>query len=1178
MKQLSLALSGSSGLTATVFELCYDHGHHIAALFSSAPGVQTLAHAQGVPGELADTDLVDFWVVIDDGGALPANASAPRLICQRRLPTVQAGTAQVAWHMVHDGRAACLEQASIVMEGGNAADWLAVCDARAAAMFRRLISRLAKGSSLDSLMEAGKPGALPLVDSAKSLHQASLWHQSNQTAREFITAKSLTAGFVSSVARAPQRRALVFAGHSLSYLELDQLSDTLACRLIESHHARGLSLGPGMRIGISLEKSLELYVAILAVLKTGAAYVPIDPGYPAERQGWMIEDAHISVVLCAEQTSLPAGIKAQPMMVNLSELLAEHAAPPPSAARADDLAVLIYTSGSTGRPKGVMLSHGNISHFCAWYISHTGLNADGVALQFSSVSFDASLLDMFPAWLVGGVVVAPSESVRRDFDALADLIRQHAVSHAFMPPAWLAGMPDENLPSLRQLITGGDVCDPDTIARWSVGRAFHNIYGPTECTVLATTVRFTPGSMPRCIGLPIANVRCHVLDQQGNPVGTGEEGELHIAGRGVGLGYLEQAEMNAARYVPDPLDAAASMYKTGDLVRWCEDGHLEFIGRIDSQIKVRGFRVELGEIENAILAAGCYRHAAVVATADKVIVAYLAGPLLPAEQALVVLRAQLEQSLPAYMLPAAYVEIEALPATHNGKIDRRELAARPVQFTSRHAILAPRTPLEAQLAGIWADILSLEARDIGVEDSFFELGGHSILVSRMLLAVKKTLSRDMALARFVENPTIASLASLLSNPDLAKGARIASRVYEDAVLPDDVAPLPTYNASIHQPERVLLTGANGFLGCFILEQLLQQTRAQVVCLVRGADDAQAHARLNSALISFGLLALIDHPRILVLAGDIGMPNLGVPESRFAELAATIDAIYHNGAHVNHLFDYSYLYQANVGSTLMLLRLACTGKNKSLHFVSTLSAASQVNANGELEESGPADVPPAFVNNGYNLTKWVSERLVWQAAQRGLSATIYRPGNITGHARTGTCQPDRNRILLLLKGSLQMEAMPVWPDMSFDLSPVDYLAQAIVGLSLVEQGEPVYHLHNPMPLTWKEYVNTLTQLGYRFEWIAPDAWRQRLLQLDEHNALFDVISFYLDEENEDIGDMSVIHWQRTARMLKQIGVDYPAKDHALLHAHFRYLMDCGFLPPVPQSAHPAHSAHDLSNSM
>ncbi|MDF0607246.1 thioester reductase domain-containing protein, partial [Neisseriaceae bacterium TC5R-5] len=507
----------------------------------------------------------------------------------------------------------------------------------------------------------------------------------------------------------------------------------------------------------------------------------------------------------------------------------------------------------------------------------------------------------------------------------------------------------------------------------------------------------------------------------GQPVPLGVSGEIHIGGAGVARGYLNRPELTAERFIADPFSeqAGARMYKTGDLGRWLADGNIEYLGRNDFQVKIRGFRIELGEIEAKLAACAGVREAVVLAredvAGDKRLVAYLvlnAGVALePAD-----LRSHLSTSLAEHMLPSAFVTLDVLPLTPNGKLDRKALPTPDGRALVTREYEAPQGELEIQLVAIWADILSLEVEEIGLKDSFFGLGGHSLLVSPMLMAVKKNLAQDIALARFIETPTIAALSLLLKESSLPKGTVIAPRVYSDAELPVDISPLPTANPRLHQPDRVLLTGANGFLGCFILEQLLQQTRAQVVCLVRAGNDEQAQGRLNKALADLGLVALIDHPRILALAGDLRKLQLGLSTSRFDELASTVDVIYHNGAHVNHLYDYNYLYAANVGSTLSLLRLACTGQNKAMHFVSTLSSASCINAAGELEEAGPVDTPPpGFADSGYCLSKWVSERLVWQAASRGMTAAIYRPGNITGHSQLGTCLPDHNRLLRMVKG-------------------------------------------------------------------------------------------------------------------------------------------------------------------
>ena len=429
----------------------------------------------------------------------------------------------------------------------------------------------------------------------------------------------------------------------------------------------------------------------------------------------------------------------------------------------------------------------------------------------------------------------------------------------------------------------------------------------------------------------------------------------------------------------------------------------------------------------------------------------------------------------------------------------------------------------------------------------------------MLLEVKKNFSCNTVLARFMENPTVASLSALLNQKVLAKGDCIPTRVYSDALLPDEINPLDEVNPYIRRPRNILLTGANGFLGCFMLDHLISITNANIFCLVRATSNQQAQKRLEEALIAFGLEYLLGKPRIKVIAGNLESPYLGLNEDNYYSLCNSIDSIYHNAANVNHIYDYAYLYAVNVGSTLALLRFSTTGINKGFHYISTLSAASNVNLSGEVVEAEPTNLPPAFINNGYNLTKWVSERLVWQALKRGLQTAIYRPGNITGDSRYGICQPRRNRILLLIKGSLQLGIFPRW-NMTFDLCPVDFIAKAIICLSLTKTSLPIYHLHNPQSLTWVDYISSLIFFGYQFKFVEPAVWRSKLLQIDESNALFDIIYFYLDEENEDISDMSLIQSHRTSEILSGLGISYPEIESKLLLQHFRYLVESSFFPP------------------
>jgi amino acid adenylation domain-containing protein/thioester reductase-like protein len=1196
MRLLKIAVAGASDLTLRILELCYEHGHEITNVFSTRTDICDYALERHITLVSDGLCAVDWVVVTDDMGDVFSDIDtlSPRLICCRHIANDLGMEHQINWIMAKVDISTLVWSKQVSGGQINGADAIWDCDQVAIIGFNRLLGYLAKGATITELDtklhskrqfgQAGEEFTTSASPSQSSrnvtssevlseivpfpppiLRSQAIYHRSNETARSYICEQSLVAEFAKAVARYPEDVALIFDAHSLTYAKFDTLSSRLAENIIHIYQHKGIILGKDTRIGIVLEKGIELYVAILAVLKTGAAYVPIDPTYPDERLRWMIEDAGLHIIITNKFLPDTAVMTSEAFCLNVDLATLATATPIPgylpTDIDGDTLAVVIYTSGSTGKPKGVMLEHRNILHFTAWYREYFAFNHCSTALQFSTVSFDASLLDIFPTWFAGGRLVVPSEEIRRSFDDLAELIRKQGVTHAFLPPAWLSGMPEENLPTLAHVITGGDVCNSDTIRRWSQGRYFHNIYGPTECTILATTVCFNENANSRNIGFPIANTCCYVLNSNGEPVRTGQEGELFIAGQGVGRGYLNMEELNCKRYLPDPFSKTLRlMYKTGDLVRWTQTGALEIIGRIDTQIKLRGFRIELGEVEIAVLATGIYRHAAIVFTENKQIVAYVADLIASENMPSPIdhLKQSLQNQLPDYMIPSAIVEIDALPATPNGKIDRRALAALPVHFARSPKLERPRNEIEAQLVGIWATVLELEEDEIGIYDSFFDLGGHSILVARMLLGVKKTLSRNMALARFMENPTVASLSSLLCDPTLAKGARIPTQVYSDALLPSDICPLAEVNPYVRQPRNILLTGANGFLGCFIIEQLLNLTSANIFCLVRAKNDEEARKRLNKSLISFGLAHLDKQSRIKVIAGDLEHSQLNLSENNYHTLCNLIDAIYHCGANVNHIYDYVYLYAANVSSTLILLRFATTGINKAFHYISTLSAASNVNESGEIVEAEPINAPPAFVNNGYNLTKWVSEQLVWQAFNVGVHGAIYRPGNITGDSQYSICQPERNRILLLIKGSLQLGVIPRW-EMAFDLSPVDFLAHAIVSLSLSKSPLLVYHLHNPKPLTWVDYVSTLRIFGYQFDFVEPDLWRSRLLQIDETNALFDVISFYLDDENEDIGDMSLIHWQGTANALAELGINYPEKNLDLLQIHFRYLIESGFLP-------------------
>lgn len=1167
MRSLVISISGEYDFSPSFMSLAYDLGHVIYTQGVMSEIHRTLADELQIPqlgGGLEESvDL--FLLSINDFSELLKSSKSANPSTFRRgialsvseLP--QAKEYEISWLQCAGNSFIQLDTVSLDLHHlENGADIYQKIQTAALTSLGIVISEIAQNSL--SPQQRHKRELPQQVD----VRKLRAWHYSNDTEQNFQSNNaSLFEAFQESVFKQQNNIAIEFQDESLTYRQLYNASRQFAYTIQENLTSLD-SKNPSV-VALALPKSIELYAAILGILSLGATYVPIDPEYPEERISNIIRSAKPSLLVKCSSARIASDLDivildSNDIKYDCDIYIDERVSTAKNVTQ--QTAVIIYTSGSTGMPKGVQLSHQNILHFCQWYIHHVDLCEQSKALQFTTVSFDASLLDIFPTLFVGARLIVPSNEQRHDFSSLDNLIVNHNVTHSFIPPAMLGALPNYQWPSMSHIVTGGDVCDAKTIKQWSSGRSLHNIYGPTECTVLATTEKFTTASNNKIIGKPIANTKVYLLNDHFVPVETGEHGELYISGPGVGAGYYDAPNMTAERYVKLNLydDHREIAYKTGDTCYWDDQGRINFVGRKDNQLKIRGFRVELGEIENVIIDTDLYKTCVVIANDKKQIRAFVTQPSGDVDVAQ--LEAVLSNTLPPYMLPKHIMVLDEFPSTVNGKIDRKALICLPIpsNVQTETEVLSET---ESKLRTIWADTLSIDDIDISKRESFFNLGGHSLLVSKMLLSVKNQFEGGFTLARFMENPTIEALASLILDDDLQKGDQISDRIYSDMVLDSEIRPCKEENADIFSPKEILLTGANGFLGVHLLEELISQTGATIHCLVRASSEEYAYKKLYDAYQKYNVKSLIGSPRIKAIIGDLELPMLGLSESVFVQLCAKIDVIYHNGAQVNHIYDYNYLYESNVRSTFDLLRIATTTKNKQFVFVSTLSAASNIDCNDRLVEEGPAEQLPAFVNNGYNLTKWVSELLVWQAYKRGLPVTLVRPGNICGHSKTGHCYPDKNRILLLLKGSAQMGYAPDW-DATFDLCPVDFIAKGIVAATTEARAHtPVLHFHNPMPLSWSDYVGRLNHHNIPIKMIPAADWRKKLLKLDESNALFNIISFYLDETSEDISDISSIDYTHTLNRLKQFNMAYPKKDNSLIDANLGFLIRSKFIIPERQ---------------
>jgi amino acid adenylation domain-containing protein len=585
-----------------------------------------------------------------------------------------------------------------------------------------------------------------------------------------------------TAAREADRPAILWEDESLSFAELERRAHQLA------NHLRSLGVGPEVRVGLCLERSPRMFIGILGILEAGGGYVPLDPNYPADRLAFMLEDSQAAVLVTeshlldrlGDSPAAQAGPRILCLDRDAAEIERAGATAPSEQATPDNLAYVIYTSGSTGRPKGVEICHRHLVHS----IAARGATYERPPRRYmllSSFAFDSSVAGIFWTLCQGGALVLPLEGREREASELVKLIRRHGVTTTLALPSLYGLMLDaaraepSALESLETVIVAGEACPPALVARHAEhmpGVRLFNEYGPTEACVWSSVAELKPRPDGRVtIGVPIQNAWLGVFDTQARPVPVGVPGELYIGGAGVARGYLGRPDVTAERFVSDPARPDRRLYRSGDRVRWLPDGNLEFLGRIDNQVKVRGYRIELEEIESAIGRHPAVAEASVVAREDVPGEARLVAYVVPAggaELSTSELGQLLRRELPEYMIPSVFVTLDTLPRTPNGKVDRKRLPApdhaRPVLDTD---YAQPSTPLEEALVDIWAEVLGIER--VGVNDNFFELGGHSILAVRLVARMSEALQMEISLRSLFDAPTPASLlAALAADPAASK--------------------------------------------------------------------------------------------------------------------------------------------------------------------------------------------------------------------------------------------------------------------------------------------------------------------------------------------------------------------------------------------------------------------------
>ncbi|MBD2625735.1 non-ribosomal peptide synthetase [Trichormus variabilis] len=1022
---------------------------------------------------------------------------------------------------------------------------------------------------------------LPLLTSSEE-NKLQVW---NQTTRENVPVNlCIHELFAAQVERKPDNIAIIFKHETITYKQLNERANLLA------DYLRSLGVNPEVLVGLCVKRSIDMIVGILGILKAGGAYIPLDPDYPQERLSMMLNDAQVSVLLTQKQliSQLPTHTTQILCLDDTNwQTTSENITNVANITQPSNLAYVIYTSGSTGKPKGVAIEHRSLVNFVQAAVAEYEISSQDRILQFASLSFDAACEEIFSTLVQGATLVLRTDEMIATIPKFLEQCNQNSISVLDLPTAFwhllMAELSTSELTlpaSLRLVIIGGEKVLPDKVNTWRqrvTGVRLVNSYGPTETTVVATVCELAETeelvNNELTIGRPISNVQTYILDPHLQPVPIGIPGELYIGGAGLARGYLHQLQSTAAKFIahPDSRKSSDRLYKTGDLVRYRKDGQIEFLGRIDNQVKLRGFRIELGEIEALIGKHPDIKESVVVVREyqprQQQLVAYIVPKTVNyAEFKSHNIKQFLQDNLPNYMIPNVFMILESLPLTPNGKIDHKALPQPEYQET-RQDFVAPHTSTQITLAQIFSQVLNVQ--QVGINDNFFDLGGNSLLTTKLILKINTAFGVDLPLRILFASPNVASLATSLdqilgrtSNHDW--NAEKIIDWEKETILDSTIYPKVSYQKPEAEPKHILLTGATGFLGAFLLWELLQQTNANIYCLVRAQNVEAGKKKLQETLNSYLIWQDSFSQRIIPIIGDLSQPLLGLKDQEFKELAHQIDIIYHNGAWVHHIYPYSVLKAANVLGTQEVLRLACEIKTKPVHFISTASIFSplQESAITVATEADNIDDYPV-PSNGYVQTKWVCEKLIKTAQQRGLPISSYRISRVSGHSKTGVFNIN-DFLYKLIIGCIQLGSIPDH-DIQEDIMPVDYVIQAIIHLSKQQKylGQ-AFHLVNNQLLHTNTLLEVIKSLGYQMQQTSYENWRSQLINIagaSPEHPLYSLVPFFSEDTSQQkkpvkSGSLK-IDCQNAIAGLSNSQIICPDIDEKLLSTYISYLGKQGF---------------------
>lgn len=957
---------------------------------------------------------------------------------------------------------------------------------------------------------------------------------------------------------------------TITYKELNAESNKIANYLKEN------GLQKGEFVSIYLKRSMETVISILGIIKAGGVYVPLDPSHPVERNKYIISDTKsTNIITTKNQLDSIKGLVTEKtnflLMENLKNL--EQVNIEFTDDDIDDLAYVIYTSGTTGNPKGTLIRQRGVINLMDFMLKDWSITNEDIIMQFATYSFDASILDTFASLYSGATLYLIDDAERMSEEGFLSVIDRERISIIpAIPTVFFNRI--VNYVNERKLnifegvkIVGvaGELLTGDLARKFksSIGEQirFFNLYGPTETTAIVTCYE-VPNNIPESvfsvpIGDDLPGTKLYVVNEEGTICATDEVGELWIASEGISLGYLNNKEKTEEAFIKNPFDEnihGGMLYKSGDLVKRLADGNIEFVSRKDTQVKIRGHRIEIAEIETRMNEIEGINDAVVVVEVvdgEKTLKGFFTSD---EELSFNFIVENLKVTLPSYMIPAKLKQIEDIPFAPTGKADRKkleQLEADPVVLHKTGEIVEPRNEIEADILAAWKAVLELE--NIGVTDDLFDIGGHSLKIIAISSKLKAKYS-TITLKDYFDLKTVENLAAKVQ-----ADAKLGAREFKKEFTQLTEYPKMTVAESLPEVETVLVTGGTGFLGSHIADRLVNEGK-RVVLLVRGDDAVQ---RVSDTIKYFFNKEVSSN--ILVLKGDLTEKYLGLKEEEFNDLATRIDAIIHSAADVRHFGERAHFEKINVQGTQNIFELVNVNPAIVFHHISTVGVVEDLLAEGKWDLlEGATEMPKGLsVESVYTDTKMIAEKYILDQTKENKQVFVYRMGNLVGRYLDGKFQSniDANAFYRMLKLMILGKKAPkvLW---KVDFTPIDFASEVVVN-SVLKTVNPqrVYHVSHPNPITFEEVIAVLNELGFNITMIEQDEYNTYILSEEMSEEVKHLAVAQLDGDGANNSN-AVYDSNNTMQVLEPTNI--PVLDKEYIGKLINHAISVGFIKETVMS--------------